>query len=191
MLEDRVILKQNDIFVVSDLAGDIPAGNEDGLGLYRSDTRFLSTYELRVNGRKLRLILEDSGYDPKRAVLASQKMVERDKIFAMVGPMGSPKEIIAVAEVAPKGSCGPSDSVTYEPRKARDADALRGMVINRFPKMAVPRATLQLFDPAGALIAQQQTNERGEFQFKQTAPGRYSIAFQHPGTTTRSHSSSG
>src|SRR3954468_24801672 len=43
-----------------------------------------------VNGRKLKLILEDSGYDPKRAVLASQKMVERDKVFAMVGPMGSP-----------------------------------------------------------------------------------------------------
>ena len=52
MLEDRVILKQNDIFVVSDVAGDAPAGNEDGLGLYRSDTRFLSTYELRINGRK-------------------------------------------------------------------------------------------------------------------------------------------
>ena len=98
-----------------------------------------------------------------------------------IGPMGSPKEIIAVTEVAPTGSCGPSDSVTYEPRKARDADALRGMVINRFPKMAVPRATLQLFDPAGALIAQQQTNERGEFQFKETAPGRYHILFQHPG----------
>ena len=43
-----------------------------------------------INGRKIKLILEDSGYDPKRAVLASQKMVERDKIFAMVGPMGSP-----------------------------------------------------------------------------------------------------
>ena len=43
-----------------------------------------------VNGRKIKMVLEDSGYDPKRAVLASQKMVERDKIFAMVGPMGSP-----------------------------------------------------------------------------------------------------
>src|ERR1700716_2615663 len=48
-----------------------------------------------INGRKLRLILEDSGYDPKRAVLASQKMVERDKIFAMVGPMGSPTVLAA------------------------------------------------------------------------------------------------
>src|SRR6476646_2665585 len=43
-----------------------------------------------INGRKLRLVIEDSGYDPKRAVLATQKMVERDKIFAMVGPMGAP-----------------------------------------------------------------------------------------------------
>jgi branched-chain amino acid transport system substrate-binding protein len=43
-----------------------------------------------INGRKIKMILEDSGYDPKKAVLASQKMVERDKVFAMVGPMGSP-----------------------------------------------------------------------------------------------------
>ena len=43
-----------------------------------------------IQGRKIKLVLEDSGYDPKRAVLASQKMVERDKVFAMVGPMGSP-----------------------------------------------------------------------------------------------------
>lgn len=43
-----------------------------------------------IHGRKIKMVLEDSGYDPKKAVLASQKMVERDKIFAMVGPMGSP-----------------------------------------------------------------------------------------------------
>jgi branched-chain amino acid transport system substrate-binding protein len=48
-----------------------------------------------INGRKLKMILEDSGYDPKRAVLASQKMIERDKIFAMVGPMGSPTVLAA------------------------------------------------------------------------------------------------
>ena len=48
-----------------------------------------------INGRKIKMILEDSGYDPKKAVLASQKMVERDKIFAMVGPMGSPTVLAA------------------------------------------------------------------------------------------------
>jgi ABC-type branched-subunit amino acid transport system substrate-binding protein len=48
-----------------------------------------------INGRKLRMILEDNGYDPKKAVLASQKMVERDKIFSMIGPMGSPTVLAA------------------------------------------------------------------------------------------------
>ena len=41
-----------------------------------------------INGRKLSMILEDNGYDPKKAVLASQKMVERDKIFADGRPDG-------------------------------------------------------------------------------------------------------
>lgn len=43
-----------------------------------------------INGRKFKLILEDSGYDPKKAVLATQKMIEKDKIFANLGSMGSP-----------------------------------------------------------------------------------------------------
>ena len=42
-----------------------------------------------INGRKLRLIVEDSGYDPKRAVLAAQKLVNQDKIFAMLGHIGT------------------------------------------------------------------------------------------------------
>ena len=48
-----------------------------------------------IHGRKIKLVLEDNGYDPKKAVLASQKMIERDKIFAMVGPMGSPTVLAA------------------------------------------------------------------------------------------------
>lgn len=42
-----------------------------------------------IHGRKLRLLVEDSGYDPKRAVLAAQKLVTQDKIFAMVGHIGT------------------------------------------------------------------------------------------------------
>ncbi|MFZ5781799.1 MAG: ABC transporter substrate-binding protein [Pseudomonadota bacterium] len=48
-----------------------------------------------IHGRKIRLIAEDSAYDPKKAVLASQKMVEKDKVFAMIGPMGSPTVLAA------------------------------------------------------------------------------------------------
>ena len=42
-----------------------------------------------INGRKIRLIIEDSAYDPKKAVLASQKLVEKDKVLAVIGGMGS------------------------------------------------------------------------------------------------------
>jgi carboxypeptidase family protein len=109
-------------------------------------------------------------------------------VVMQVGFVGSPTVIVAPTEVAPTGACGPSDAVTYEPRKARETDALHGIVINRYPKMPVARATLKLFDVTGAEISQQQTNERGEFQFKQTPPGRYRIAFQHPGyDTTKSY----
>jgi len=48
--DGRVVLKENRIMMVSDEMGDIPAGNSRGLGLYFSDTRFLSTYEFRLNG---------------------------------------------------------------------------------------------------------------------------------------------
>ncbi|MDU8356939.1 ABC transporter substrate-binding protein, partial [Pseudomonas syringae pv. actinidiae] len=36
-----------------------------------------------------------NGYDPKKGVLASQKMVERHKIFAMIGSMGSAPTLAA------------------------------------------------------------------------------------------------
>src|ERR1700751_1933538 len=48
-----------------------------------------------VNGRKIKLVVEDRGYDPKKAVRAAQKLIERDKICAMVGPMGSPTVLAA------------------------------------------------------------------------------------------------
>src|SRR6059036_758717 len=42
-----------------------------------------------VNGRKIKLLVEDSAYDPKKAVLAAQKLVNQDKIFAMVAHIGT------------------------------------------------------------------------------------------------------
>ena len=42
-----------------------------------------------INGRKVKLLVEDSGYDPKKAVLAAQKLVNQDKIFMMLGHLGT------------------------------------------------------------------------------------------------------
>jgi branched-chain amino acid transport system substrate-binding protein len=55
-----------------------------------------------VHGRKLRLIVEDSGYDPRRAVLAAQKLVNQDKIFAMIGHIGTAQNLAAMQVQFPK-----------------------------------------------------------------------------------------
>ncbi len=49
-----------------------------------------------INGRKLKLVVEDHGYDPKKAVLATQKLVQKDKIFAMVGLIGTAPAMAAM-----------------------------------------------------------------------------------------------
>ena len=50
-----------------------------------------------VHGRKLKLLVEDSVYDPKKAVLAAQKMVGQDNgIFAMVGHLGTAQNMAAM-----------------------------------------------------------------------------------------------
>jgi glycogen debranching enzyme len=59
--DGRVVLKENRIMMVSDEMGDIPAGNSKGLGLYTSDTRFLSAYEFRLN--RLQPILLSASVD--------------------------------------------------------------------------------------------------------------------------------
>jgi branched-chain amino acid transport system substrate-binding protein len=49
-----------------------------------------------INGRNIKLIVEDSAYDPKKAVLAAQKLVNQDKIFAMVGHIGTAQNMAAM-----------------------------------------------------------------------------------------------
>jgi branched-chain amino acid transport system substrate-binding protein len=49
-----------------------------------------------INGRKIKLVVEDSGYDPKKAVLAAQKLVQKDKVFAVVGTVGTPINMAAM-----------------------------------------------------------------------------------------------
>jgi branched-chain amino acid transport system substrate-binding protein len=49
-----------------------------------------------IQGRKLKLLVEDDGYDPKKAVLAAQKLVNQDKIFIMVGHIGTAQNLAAM-----------------------------------------------------------------------------------------------
>ena len=84
-------VSKNEILIgsIQDLSGPIAA--------YGKQTRngmLLRIEELNeqaggIHGRKIRLQVEDSQYDPKKAVLAAQKLVNQDKIFAMVAHIGT------------------------------------------------------------------------------------------------------
>jgi branched-chain amino acid transport system substrate-binding protein len=80
---------------IQDLSGPIAGfGKQVRLGM------MLRVDELNeqggINGRKIKLIVEDSAYDPKKAVLAAQKLVNQDKIFAMVGHIGTAQNMAAM-----------------------------------------------------------------------------------------------
>ena len=80
---------------IQDLSGPIAGfGKQVRLGL------MLRVDEINeqggINGRKIKLIVEDSAYDPKKAVLAAQKLVNQDKIFAMVGHIGTAQNLAAM-----------------------------------------------------------------------------------------------
>ncbi|BAL26743.1 ABC transporter substrate-binding protein [Azoarcus sp. KH32C] len=84
-------VSRNEIVVgsIQDLSGPIAllgAPVRDGMLLRFEDANAAGG----VHGRKLRLVVEDSGYDPKKGVLAARKLIQRDKVFAFLANLGTP-----------------------------------------------------------------------------------------------------
>jgi ABC-type branched-subunit amino acid transport system substrate-binding protein len=76
------------IGVVTDLSGPgAPIGTPMNRGM--NVGVLLINDQGGINGRKLRLLTEDSGFDPRRAILATRKLLLQAKIFAFVGNMGT------------------------------------------------------------------------------------------------------
>jgi branched-chain amino acid transport system substrate-binding protein len=49
-----------------------------------------------VNGRMLRLIAADDGYEPTRTVDAMKQLYEKDQVFGFIGNVGTPTAVVAV-----------------------------------------------------------------------------------------------
>ena len=49
-----------------------------------------------INGRTLRLITADDGYDPDKCVEGTVKLIEEDKVFALAGYVGTPTTKVAI-----------------------------------------------------------------------------------------------
>ena len=83
-------VSSNEILVgsIQDLSGPIVA-----YGKHIRNGMTMAADELNaaggVQGRKFKLLFEDSAYDPRKAALAAQKLVNQERIFAMVGHIGT------------------------------------------------------------------------------------------------------
>ncbi len=53
-----------------------------------------------VNGRTLRLLTRDDGYEPDRAVAAVRGLLEQDKVFALIGSVGTPTGLAALPVIS-------------------------------------------------------------------------------------------
>ncbi|MEM8649474.1 MAG: ABC transporter substrate-binding protein [Pseudomonadota bacterium] len=56
-----------------------------------------------VHGRTIRYITEDHGYQAPKAVQAVNKLINRDKVFAMLLSLGTPMNLAAFKQQDPKG----------------------------------------------------------------------------------------
>jgi branched-chain amino acid transport system substrate-binding protein len=48
-----------------------------------------------VHGRKIKLISVNDGYEPDRAIAATKTLIEDEKVFALIGPVGTPTSAAA------------------------------------------------------------------------------------------------
>src|ERR671937_253650 len=53
---ERTVLKEGQLYLIADRAGDVTALNVEGHGLYYQDTRHLSLFELDISGTRLTLL---------------------------------------------------------------------------------------------------------------------------------------
>ena len=56
-----------------------------------------------VNGRLLKLISRDDGYEPDKAALAVKALIEQDKVFALIGSVGTPTTLAALPAINAAG----------------------------------------------------------------------------------------
>jgi len=83
-------ISKNEILIgtIQDLSGPLA-----GYGKQARNGMLMAIEEINelggIHGRKIKLLVEDSGYDPKKAILATQKLVNQEKIFMMVGHIGT------------------------------------------------------------------------------------------------------
>ncbi|MFC5500591.1 ABC transporter substrate-binding protein [Caenimonas terrae] len=91
-------VSKNEILVgtIQDMSGPLAGYGKQAKAGMQLRIDELNEQQGSVHGRKIRLIAEDDGYDPKKAVLAAQKLVNQDKVFIIAGHLGTAQNMAAM-----------------------------------------------------------------------------------------------
>ena len=91
-------VSKNEILIgtIQDMSGPLAGYGKQAKAGMQLRIEELNEQQGSVHGRKLRLIAEDDGYDPKKAVLAAQKLVNQDKVFIIAGHLGTAQNLAAM-----------------------------------------------------------------------------------------------
>src|SRR6266849_5233435 len=123
-IRDTIVIKNQDLFLLTDLTGNVPRGDTNGLGLYYQDTRFLSTYELILEGI------------PPTFLLSTGEMR-----FAEVQELTNPDLLL------PNGTMVPKESITFHRERIIMATALDEILtVTNFNVTPVPLEMVIFFD---------------------------------------------
>lgn len=72
------VIKENDLFFLTDDKGNIPQENSYGLGLYTKDTRFLSKFDVKINGQDPILLSSSADENYMAKILLTNPHMEED-----------------------------------------------------------------------------------------------------------------
>ena len=84
------------IGTIQDLSGPLAGYGKQARNGMQLRIDELNEQQGTIHGRKLKLLAEDHGYDPKKAVLAAQKLVNQDKVFIIAGHLGTAQNMAAM-----------------------------------------------------------------------------------------------
>ncbi len=75
---DYRVIKENDLFLLTDKNGNIPENHPYGLGLYTKDTRFLSKLDVKINGEEPILLHSDAADNYMATILMTNPHMEEN-----------------------------------------------------------------------------------------------------------------
>lgn len=124
-----------------------------------------------INGRKVELIIKDSGANPEKAISFAKQLIEEEKVFAIIGPSTS-GETMKIKNIAEKGktiliSCAAAEVIVNPVAKyvfktpQKDSFAVR-KIYEQMKKMGIKKI--------GVVVGNTGFGKAGKKQLEKIAP---------------------